>query len=578
MVLTALVLIIHDWFEVRVFNFNSIKNSATFFRKEIIPEQKLNDSVEKGCFAEWSLLRNDVYFRHNMAFYYTDQNIIRLYFDRNKQFKLEPSSLSLQVNVEFFELNAKIFKSQTYSLSNLNQVTINEHAEHSFGYIDAEIYVDKLYAFDNIHRAEVIVLSKMDANRTSPHTHINTHTHTELITLNVRPYRVENNDSVKNYSMLCSKLYRFFSKEQMNEFKFWIEMNRLNGYQKLVIYNNSIQYNHELNRMFDENKDLVEVIQFKCLPNFLDANNTGNSFITSFDEIKDVYKKDVLAYTDHFETIVFNECYLNNKNNYKYIAVSDQDEITMPRYFNLTHFHNKIPDEKLDSKCFYSGLKSNETSNIQFYLESHKKAKNLTKQDITFHFNMGVYLKQQTIDIFFLQLEKSLINSSISNDSDNKIFNVKDTSDTNSNNEIVDFNVTINNRDELIYAQYLLNLYLTVIKPFYAQNRVSLAKNVPENFNRFFFLLGPSTTWFCGKTIHNTLLTHSLSTHYPEPMEGLEWMAIEEGHVSHFRKAYNLNWKDKSILEFKFDINYFLCYFKPVVKKLNFNLTFKDLK
>ncbi len=546
LILTAVVLIVQDWLKLKVIDFNSIKINDTFFQRNIQINRLENPSREKGCLAEWSLLSNNIYFRRNLAFYYTDLNIIRLYFDRNKNYNHE-ISLSLLLSIEFSQLNSNTITSRTYSLENIKQVTVNEHAEHSFGYFESEILVDVLFAFDNINRAEVIVLNKKDSNRTSS------------INLIVKPYRVENNDEhAKNYSMLCSKIYRYISKEQMNDFKFWIEMNRLNGYEKLVIYNNSMEYNYEFNKMFNDYKDFVKIIQFKCLPNFLDANNSAKPFINSFNEIKDFYKRDLLAYTDHFETIVFNECYLINKNDYKYIAVNDQDELIIPRFFNLSH-QNKMPDA---SKCYYSGLKSNETSNIQFYLDSHKKENNLLNKEITFHFNMGIYLKQQTVDIFFLQLEKALINST---SSDLKQFNVKDTNDTNSNNELVNFNVTINNPDEYFYAQYMLNMYLTVVKPFYAQNKL---ENVPENLNRFFFFLGPSTTWFCGKTIHNTLLTQSLSTHYPESFSDVEWMNIERGHVSHFRKIYNINWNDKSIMEFKIDMNYFLCYFKPIVKKL----------
>ena len=134
------------------------------------------------------------------------------------------------------------------------------------------------------------------------------------------------------------------------------------------------------------------------------------------------------------------------------------------------------------------------------------------------------------------------------------------------------FNITIKTQKEHLYAKYLYNLFTKIIKPFYKKNAKSL-NQISESFNRLFFLIGPSTTWMCGKTIHNTLLTKTLSTHYPEPFIA-EYISIENGHSSHFRKEYNINWADKSITDFNFDLNYFLCYFKPILKRLNFDIIY----
>ncbi len=74
-----------------------------------------------------------------------------------------------------------------------------------------------------------------------------------------------------------------------------------------------------------------------------------------------------------------------------------------------------------------------------------------------------------------------------------------------------------------------------------------------------------------GKTIHNTYLAHSVNTHYGYPLTNMKTIRIEEGHVSHFRKDYNIYWNDKSVMDFQFDINYFICYFKPISKKFSIN-------
>jgi len=76
-----------------------------------------------------------------------------------------------------------------------------------------------------------------------------------------------------------------------------------------------------------------------------------------------------------------------------------------------------------------------------------------------------------------------------------------------------------------------------------------------------------------GKTIHSTFLAHSVNTHYPQPFDNMKTIKIEQGHVSHFRQGYNINWNEKSIMDFQFDLNYFLCYFKPISKKFEINLS-----
>ena len=70
---------------------------------------------------------------------------------------------------------------------------------------------------------------------------------------------------------------------------------------------------------------------------------------------------------------------------------------------------------------------------------------------------------------------------------------------------------------------------------------------IAEPFNRQYMLMGTDSTKFLwGKTIHDSLQTHTLFTHYPKlafPNNRLI-VPMEYGHVSHFRKNYNIYCKD----------------------------------
>jgi len=113
-------------------------------------------------------------------------------------------------------------------------------------------------------------------------------------------------------------------------------------------------------------------------------------------------------------------------------------------------------------------------------------------------------------------------------------------------------------------------VYSNIFKLFYAQNRDKIKNSkISESFDRLFLSLGDSyITW--GKTIHNTILTEALKHHYPKGdyKNDLVMVPINKGYTAHFRDDYKyISGKTKSIQEFKFDFNYFLCYYKSILNK-----------
>ena len=194
---------------------------------------------------------------------------------------------------------------------------------------------------------------------------------------------------------------------------------------------------------------------------------------------------------------------------------------------------------------------------------------------------MGLYVKHSLVMDILQQMDNrfKLNRLGISNSSNklNFSFTVHDEKDRNFRDQLgVTFRITIQTEQELSYAKNLNSFYLAEIKPFLEKNKNSF-KHLPEPFNRFFFLNGVTTSWMCGKTIHNTQLSHWVSTHYPEGNNFLNvlWTPQEYGHVSHFRTSLkDLHERNISITDLKFDINYYLCYYKPLVKKFNSQILF----
>jgi len=60
----------------------------TYLSKKSEQHKQINNE----CLSEWALLNQDIYFRRNLAFYYTDLQVIRLYFERKN-----PSNHSLSL-------------------------------------------------------------------------------------------------------------------------------------------------------------------------------------------------------------------------------------------------------------------------------------------------------------------------------------------------------------------------------------------------------------------------------------------------------------------------------------------------
>jgi len=506
--------------------------------------------INNECLAEWSVLNKDVYFRRNLAFYYTDLKVIRLYFeikDPQHTFSSKRDLNSIYLAV--------------YLNNNITEIVLNtpyNKVVHQYDFYSLE-YVEFKFNLTKIIEPLKVKVKNKDKESTS------------FISLIIKPFRVKD-EFKKNHSMLCSKVY-YFKSDYFKEFKWWIEMNRIHGYSKIVIYNNSIENSPELNNFFNQNKDFVHLIQFKCIPNFMTRNNLNKMFLTNFNEIAQ-YGQPVLHVHVHFEQLVFNECYLQNMDKYKFITVNDQDETIVPPYLQnyIQQQENDLVKDsenfmkKAESLCYYSRNKQINETNIEIYLNS--LLNNYENKTSTFHFKMGVYMKQKTMDLIFNEIEKLNFIDEITDY--NYTIRIYDDQEFNYWKQKLDFKIAIKSKEEYEYAQYLYEVYKTVYKPFFKQNKDYKSDKIPESFNRLFYLLGPSTTWFGGKTIHNTLLTESLTTHDARPLDdSVKIVPIEKGYSSHFRKNYNLDWNEKSIKEFRFDLNYFLCYYKPILKKFS---------
>ena len=494
------------------------------------------------CSGEWIKLNENVYFRRSMAFYFTDLNKIRLYLERRQSSANLLGTIELHVEVklknnQYLKSNYKHFK----------QDIIKKDFDYSFESLEFDVILNESIQKENIKSGNVYVVEIKNIDKT---------TISLPIPLHFKASRLKNEKIVKK-NFLCSDLRRGYTRNDVNSFRWHIEMHILNGYDKLIIYNNTMEDSEEYNRLFREYIDYVQIIQYKCMPNFYDKSK---QFITNFYELD----SQSVAYRWHFETLVYMECYVHHMDKYNYITLNDHDEIIIPRYFEPNAKLEKISE----NKCNYPNENKLNKTDLQIYLDSLKKSLNLNG-DFSFHFKMGIFMKMRLIDYLFQQYEL-LINS---NSYKNEIkypysFRVIDALDG------IDFNCKISDKNEHDYALYLLNIYKTLLQPL-KKKFDSISDLISEAFNRHFYLKGQSTNWLFGKTVHNTKLTNTLTHHYPSSFtkDSIAEIPIQLGHLSHFRRTIKnyLDFKnDVSITELHFDLDYFFCYYKPILKKLGF--------
>jgi hypothetical protein len=487
-------------------------------------------------------LNENVYFRKNLAFYNSDIKKIQIYLERKRDIQYDYKVI---IKIKFENYMIK------HAENKVNSYNLKSDGEYVFEYIEIYFNLEDFikYKYDITLTAKIEVINDPFLSTNKP---IN------LITKNFNHY-----NNYKKHSVLCGKTY-YYENNHLNYYKWWLNINKINGYDKIVLFNNSYGNGNwsQFNDLFSKYKDLVQVVQFQCLPNFLDLNNKSKSYINIF-EIYPLYGKYPLSYHQHFEFASFNECLLTNRDKYKYVTIMDDDETIIPRkpYNNeiieSLYQTNESYEEKIDP------ISNKSTKFIPYFESLLTKFKLGSKA--TFGFRWAPYMKNKHIKIIFNEIEK-IYQSNISN----HLLKIKDVNDSNG----LEFKIRINGEQDFNYAKYLYEMHLKYIEPFF-KNNSQLLSLVPEPFTRFYYFNGKETVfhWWYFKHIHDASEAYKVSTHLPEnKVSSSIRVPVNFGHVTHFREEYRepYQWKEKEIpiKELFFDFVYFNNYFKPISKLL----------
>ena len=410
------------------------------------------------------------------------------------------------------------------------------------------------------------------------------------IDVKVKYMRQRKNGTNKTGSIVCSKCF-YYENNEYRDFLWWIELNKRIGYQKLVFCNQSIPDTRVFNDIFDKYKEFIHLKPMNTFPDFF--NNQENLSLTHHKYLNHYYDLKVnghfnVFFRDVFDVLFTNECYMEYSDRYEHIAIIDNDETVIPRInkkvftikdnFDFVSGLNQTSQDLLEFEALGKSCAKDEHKQIDLYLNS-------IKTSMTLHFRMSYYLKNRilkdifdafetvfysnsTVSNYTLESTPNNSNTSISNNTNPYLYiiNVKDSQGSNNGHTPYDYSFTIQNEKELSYAKSLLFIYRNYLEKYFDNETTKYFKH-KDKFNRLFYLGGPITSIYWGKSIYHTEIAFDFAVHFPDEYI-IHPVEYDLGQDSHFRENYHFRNINISITELILDLNYFNCFFKPMLKDL----------
>lgn len=424
-----------------IFTFICCSLISNLISKKIkIKDAKINrNHIKTNEDNEWIMLNPNAYLKCNALFYFVNKQVIRLFVLSKYNFNI--TGLNGRIFMKTNEMEEKSIYFEKYLIQKYDK---NENN------LDFEINsIDINFKYDNLISLKI----KLNGIK-------------ELLNIKIKDI----NKSNKKYAMICSKPWEL-SNNAYKTLKFWFEFNRMIGFDKIVIYNNSIENNDNFNNLFKKYNKLIEIYNIKYYP-LLKTNLTS--------KLDDIPRWCL-------ESFFITECYFNNMDLYENVFVIDIDEILVPLKENKSSIND------------YSIQKTD----LNNYIDLLKETFQINSQSL--HFKMGHYLNDKLIKLIFSKFEMFLISNS-------KLDFTYQTYEIIVNK--TDFIFTVSTNQQYEYLKYLVDQYKTIYEPFYEKNLDFIEKHMPESYSRFYFLAGSFVYRYFGKTFHN-VQSNPLFISYP---------------------------------------------------------------
>jgi hypothetical protein len=449
---------------------------------------------------DWSYIQKNTFFRKK-SFYFIDKNILIFKF------------IGAKANVNYdFEVKLLITYNQTQKIahvsklkldkldSNINDSSYSNYA--LFGYLKFEDILKSfglVFTHDDYYTNYKFRSFKIEA----------------LIYENVFQTNISDNllidmklwdmiiwEKLERTPMVCSSLAYLRSKEDLENFRQWVEINKNIGYDaiKLFLFPIDINLRDDLFEMIEKNfGTYTDIIELSVVPNLIDFDLSNKQLY--FKNLEDFLLQSNSSHEkiELINELLLNECYLNSYNYFGYISSYNIDEFIMPRAY--------------DSKLTLSSFKSNVEQSNDFKSEicsqqNHNHLIRSIDQISTFSskqnynslsFSTAFYLPNNLIEKFCHKLKSKISEIDYFNRQiEIKISNEEKINDS----KIGTVLFKISDQHELDYALKLCDYEENIFRPAF-KNRTQILSN--SKFMRFFFVETNKT----GKSIH---ITYNLIT------------------------------------------------------------------
>jgi hypothetical protein len=452
---------------------------------------------------EWEPLNKFVYLRYK-AYYYKAESIIRVLALSKAVFDYKISCF-LEINDEknliCLDTKYKTLRSYekygAYAIDCILPKTLNLYDHHSV----------KVYLYNHDYEFRTRRAFTVDLTNSFP-----------------RPQSI----------LLCSKQYNFSFGEYENT-KYWIDYNLNLGYDKIILFNNSIP-NVKFYDLFSSYGNRVEVKKYKYFP-FLYLNERDNpGIITSYYYHLKFISRELRRV---HERLAINECYCDNRLKFLKISVLDNDEIIIPRSL-VSPVNNSV-----------STTTCERPTNLTVYLNDLNEVSN-EKFKHSYWFIYARMMKNEFLKDFMRELGDALINSKVKNEFPFE-FKLKNKIGVHG---IQHIKFTFDKLTDYDYAQYLLDTYKEILvkhADFFQIHHKS------SRFNRLLTIILHYTFKENGKSIHFTKDVLNVGHHEANDFK-LEKVKYKMGYVSHFRNTFYYYGSSINIRSVLLDLNHLNCY------------------
>jgi hypothetical protein len=481
----------------------SLSKSATSEEEEILVSfselvnnqsetNETSSNFDESCdlYGEWERISNLVFFKRTAVYYFIDAELLTIHM-----LKRPSNDFNFTLHIEVYENlddftsnQIASFYSDSNDLKTRQQSNFSRYLEYDYSVLSLSITPTRLNisaSSPNI-KMYVRVADRSIMRETKRH-------------LLVKIKHLANPLDSKKSSMICTKCYAMKKSEDYLSFRWWLELNRQIGYEKISVCNQSIENAPEFHDLVKKNSDFFELRPLKCIPNLQNkavygpepGNMSVSIYYDSFSSLK-TSKTGTLSLrrVEVVNLIAYNECYLDHVDEFKYIAVIDIDETILPRqlenFVTLPQVSNYLMNQTLNLNQSYPVCVQGE--NLVENFINNLVLEHRLKPAKSMHSKFGFYLENDLIEKTFESLKNVLpYLRSIQNDSepiDHVVYPIGE--------EFVAsnwFSLTIKSRAEVQYASKLHAIYTNMVKPFFDKNKEGLANNVAQ-FDRLFFVAG----------------------------------------------------------------------------------------